>query len=332
MTDIKWEGEPLTISNSEIQVWKECRRRWYLTYYRELGLKAAEMVGPRRLGTKVHLALEVAYRDEGNPITVLAELYTEDEERCQTEEQIIALRKEHDLANAMVTGYLEWAAETGADDGLELESAEVVTEVESGVPGVRLRGKLDQRWSRKVDGARLFRDFKTVQELTTPAKLLPMDEQMKFYHLLEYLQSLQESGREPMWRTDGALYTMLRKVKRTANAKPPFYGQVEVHHNMTELRTFMMRVRKVIEEIVTSRQQMEAMEAAYEAGDKSQPHPHHYVFPPRPSRDCTWKCDFFAVCSMMDDGSNYEGLLAEYYTHIDPHERYNVVAEKEGSE
>lgn len=330
MTDIKWEGETLTVSNSEIQTWKECRRRWYLVYYLELGLKQAETVGPRRLGTKVHLALEVAYREDGNALTILAELYTEDEARCATEDEIIALRKEHDLANAMVQGYLEWAAENGIDDGLELEGAEEVVEVESGVPGVKLRGKLDQRWSRKTDGARLFRDFKTVQELSTPAKLLPMDEQMKFYHLLEYLQSLEQSGREPMWRTDGALYTMLRKVKRTANAKPPFYGQVEVHHNMTELRTMAMRVRKVVEEIVTSRQQMDAMQKAYEAGDKSQPHPHHYIFPPRPSRDCTWKCDFFAVCPMMDDGSNVDGLLAEYYTHIDPHERYNSVAEKEG--
>ena len=109
---------------------------------------------------------------------------------------------------------------------------------------------------------------------------------------------------------------MLRKVKRTAAAKPPFYKQIEVHHNLEELRSIWYRVIRVIEEIVTTRQELDA------GGD------HRYVVPPRPSKDCTWKCPFFAVCPLFDDGSNVEGMLDEYYTHLDPHERYNAEVKK----
>ncbi|MGB2791301.1 MAG: PD-(D/E)XK nuclease family protein [Candidatus Moraniibacteriota bacterium] len=322
MSDVQWLGEPLTISNSEIQTWKTCRRKWYLVYYRQLGLKRTkeDATGARQLGTKVHIAMEAMYREGENPVAAVQALYEED--IASFPEKEVELRKELDLATAMLEGYLQWITDEGIDDGMELDAAECIVEVESGVPGVKLRGKLDQRWVRKIDGARLFRDFKTVGEFTTPGKILAMDEQMKFYHLLEYLDSIQKTGKEPMWRTDGALYTMLRKVKRTATAKPPFYSQIEVHHNITELRTMLARTLTVLREIVESRQRMDALSSYIP--DEGQPEVHHSIFPPRPSRDCTWGCDFFPVCPMMDDGSNYEGLLREYYTHVDPHERYKA--------
>lgn len=317
----EWLGEPLLVSNSEIQTWKDCRRRWWLTYYRELGIKRSEdkPVGARQLGTRIHIALCEFYENGRNPLDVINEVYAEDEKLFAAfPDKITDMRKEQDLAKAMLEGYIEWVAEEAADDGIELVAAETVIEVPSGVKGVTLRGKLDQRVVRKVDGARLFLDHKTVGDLTTPVRLLPLDEQMKFYHLLEKLDSMYKTGGDPQWRTDGGLYNMLRKVKRTATAKPPFYGRAEVRHNEAILRNTWIRVHKILEELVTTRQ-------ALDAGAD-----HQYMCPPRPSKDCTWKCDFFAVCPMFDDGSNIDGLLNEYYTHIDPHERYN--AQDEGRE
>lgn len=313
---VAWHGDTIRVSNSEIQTFKDCRRKWWFAYYRELGFKRSEteVSGARSLGTRVHLALEGLYTREENPLQVLHDVYLHDAQEFEaagrSPEEVAELWKEYDLANAMVSGYLDWATEEGVDDGLELVASEDVIEVPSHVPGVMLRGKLDQRVVRKVDGARLFRDFKTVGDLKTPMATLHMDEQMKFYQLLEHMESLHLTNREPQWRTDGALYLMLRKVKRTAAAKPPFYGQLEVHHNAEEIRTMWYRVAKIIEEIVQARQQLDA------GGN------HHYVVPPRPSRDCTWKCDFFAVCSMADDGSDLDGALGEYYERVDPHRRY----------
>ena len=99
---------------------------------------------------------------------------------------------------------------------------------------------------------------------------------------------------------------------------PPFYGQIENGHNMHELRSMWKRVHKIIEEIIELRLGFMAQ------GD------HQYLAPPTPGRHCTWACDFYPVCSMMDDGSNWEGLLDEYYTHVDPHERY--AAQDQGRE
>lgn len=318
-----WMGPELKVSNSEIQTFKDCRRKWWFVYYRELGLKRSEdeVSGPRSLGSRIHLALEGYYTRDENPLEILKDIYEHEMEEARqnlrVEADIDLIKKEYDLAHAMLTGFIEWLAEEGIDDGLELVAVEDVIEVKSHIENVKLRGKLDQRWVRKSDGARLFRDFKTVGDLTTPMKTLHMDEQMKFYQLLEYIQSLEANGgadpadgAEPAWRTDGALYTMLRKVKRTATAKPPFYGQLEVHHNMTEIRNMWLRVAKVIDEIVDAR-------LALDSGQS-----HHYVVPPRPSRDCTWKCPVFPICSMFDDGSNVEGAIEVYYEHRDPHERY----------
>lgn len=327
--------ELLRISNSEIQSWKSCRRKWYLSYYRELGLSKVEMgpVGARQLGTKVHIALCALYESHANPVDVINDLYAEDIEVFKDAgmgDKIDDLKKEQDLAKAMVEGYTEWIAETGADEGIELDAAETVIEVPMpGVEGVVLRGKLDQRVVRKTDGARLFLDHKTVGDLLTPQRLLPLDEQMKFYHLLEKLDSLHKTGDEPPWRTDGGLYNMLRKVKRTAAAKPPFYGRAEIHHNDTALRTMFVRVSRVVMEILDARQ---ALDAEKPSSDPDYIPTHHYVVPPRPSRDCTWSCDFFAVCPMFDDGSNVEGLLDEYFVHVDPHERYAIEEGKGVSE
>lgn len=320
---IEWLGDTLTVSNSEIQSWKSCRRKWYLTYYRELGVIRLEQspVGARELGTRVHIALHAMYATGSNPLTVIEEIYANDIGQMTDlgrVDDVTALHKEQDLARAMLEGYVQWLEDEGIDDSIEVVAAETVIQVPSAVPGVDLRGKLDQRVVRKSDGAKLFLDHKTVAEFATPAKVLPMDEQMKFYHLLERLDALYKTGGEPAWRTDGGLYNMIRKVKRGATAKPPFYMRLEIRHNDEELRNMWTRVHKVIEEIVVTRQQLNM------GAD------HQYQCPPRPSRDCTWSCDFFAVCPMMDDGSNYEGLLREYYTHVDPHERYR--AEDEGKE
>jgi hypothetical protein len=49
---------------------------------------------------------------------------------------------------------------------------------------------------------------------------------------------------------------------------------------------------------------------------------HHYVAYPRPSRDCKWKCNFFAVCPLFDDGSAAEHAITELYTVGDAYSYY----------
>lgn len=299
----------IKISNSEIQSWKDCERKWYLTYYRELAPANVKLVGPLALGTKIHLILEGVYLEgwtKEQALEKLGEIYAEDETKLDEDdinykEDLKALNKEQDLAHAMVDGFFDWREEEGLDAGYELHSVEEVIEVDTPFEGVKLRGKLDQRLKRLADGVILFNDWKTTQTFQD-RWMLQLNEQMKFYHLLEML-----SGET---LTDGALYSMLRKVKRTAASKPPFYKREEVRHNKAELdnfyRTTMVSVRRIVE----ARKELDA------GVDM------HDVVAPRPSRDCSWKCPFTVVCPMFDDGSRVEDAIRDQYIKMDPHERY----------
>ena len=308
----------MKISNSEIQTLKDCPRKWWLTYYRELAPRDVELTGARPIGTNVHTVLGDYYQLGVDPVENIKGLYAAQIEEAELAGRTAAaLRKDADLALAMVQGYVDWIAETASDVDLELISTEQVLEYQLDPALVKghevwLRGKLDARFKRKSDGAALFMDHKTVQSISIMNQLLPMNEQMKFYHLLEYLCSHGEQ-----W-TDGALFNMLRKVKRTAAAKPPFYERSHVGHNQEVLRTTWERTISIVQRMIAIREELDAGVS------------HHMAVPPRPNNECTWKCDFFAVCPLFDDGSNVEGLLEERYHRIDPHERYDIIEKGTG--
>jgi len=178
---------------------------------------------------------------------------------------------------------------------------------------VELQGKIDMRVRRKVDGVRLFRDFKTVGgSLDEFASLANMNEQVLTYMMLEATKADEEH------RTEGGIFTMLKKVKRTAASKPPYYKQIEVRHNVFALRSFWKRIHGVIADMMRVRKALDEGEA------------HQFVAYPKPSRDCKWKCQFFAICPMFDDGSAVEQALSEMYKESDPYAYYE--SEKKGGE
>lgn len=306
-----------SFSNSEVRCFKRCHRKWWLAYYRQLGIKEPNGTGPMSVGNRIHEAFALWFTptDSCNPYEVIAEGFARDLERWpdQTDE----ILKEQELCTAMIEGFFQWMAEEGIDQGITIVSTEETVEqpvqLEDGRI-VHIRGRLDVRVQRQIDGARLFRDWKTVGSLSKPVRTLHMDEQMLMYHLLEYLQ-VQASG-QPGELTDGGLYTMLRRVKRTSTAKPPFYDQVEVRHNVHELQSMYLRLVGEITDIL-------ALRARLDTGADPR-----MVAYPTPTGDCTWDCDFFPVCPMFDDGSNAEGMLQALYTTVDPYDRYGDTADK----
>jgi hypothetical protein len=289
-----------------------------MAYYRELGIPEDRLnpTGALQLGTRVHNALEAYYAHQDNPVTHFDSQYIEvyapytNENDPDIWDQI---RNEHELGRIMIEGYMEWLAETGADTGIDVVAAEAVVVVPfPPIEGVTLRAKMDLRIERKVDGRRLFLDHKTAASITEPQRTLHMDEQMKYYHLIELLDSIARTGAQPPKPTGGALYNMLKKVKRTIRATPPFYARLEVTHNIDELRTMYRRVTAEINDIL-------AVRAKLDNGWD-----HHDVAYPNPMPQCTWDCPFFAVCGIMDDGSRWEEMVAHEFVHVDPHLRYNL--------
>lgn len=307
--------EPIRISNSEIQTFKDCRRRWWFTYYRRLRPKVQEFTGPLALGSRIHEALD-RYYSTGEPLLDAHAALVKEDLKKMTDDyrDVSGLEAEAELGRVMLEGYLEWVELNGIDAELEKISTEEIIERPMLDGRVTLQGKIDMRVRRKIDGARMFRDFKTVGgSFADFGSIAHMNEQVLTYMLLEEAQN--QDGE----RSDGAIFTMLRKVKRGAYAKPPFYDQIEVRHNKFALRSFYERLEGTLEDMMRVRDALDAGESHF-----------RHVYP-KPSRDCKWKCQFFAICPLVDDGSAAEAAISDAFAVSDPYGYYGI-EEKKGSE
>lgn len=268
--------------------------------------KNKDFTGALALGSRIHSALD-SYYSSGVPLLQAhSDLVKRDRELLENDwRDTSSLDSEAELGRIMLEGYLQWVEDEGIDAELEMISTEetIIAPLFDGE--VELQGKLDMRVRRKIDGVRMFRDFKTVGgSLTDFATLAPMNEQILTYMLLESTKTDEKE------RSEGGIFTMLKKVKRTASARPPFYDQIEVRHNVFTLRSFWNRLHGVVSDIMRVRK-------ALDDGEN-----HAYVAYPSPTRDCKWKCQFFSICTMFDDGSSAEQALSEMFEETDPYAYY----------
>ena len=302
------------LSNSELQTFKDCRRRWWLSYYRRLKPRSQDMTGALAFGTRIHAALDAHYAHGVPLLKAHSDLVETDKSLLlQDFRDIGTLETEAEMGRIMLEGYEQWVAEEGIDAELEMISTEetIIAPLFGGE--VELQGKLDMRVRRKADGVRMFRDFKTVGgSLSEFSSMAHMNEQVMTYMLLESTK-IDESE-----RSDGGIFTLLKKVRRTASAKPPLYEHVEVRHNVFTMRSFWNRIHGTISDLMRVR-------TALDSGQD----PAYYAYP-KSSRDCKWKCSFFAICPMFDDGSAVEQAISEMYEESDPYAYYET--DKKGSE
>lgn len=293
------------VSNSEIQTFKSCKRKWYFSYYRRLKTKSIRVSGPLALGTRVHEALDQHYSTGVPLLSAYKGLLDTDKQIAEDNWLDMGeVESEGELGRIMLEGYEEWVAEEGIDAELDMISTEEILSMPMMDGEVELQGKIDMRVRRKSDGTRLIRDFKTLAQFSSIEETAQINEQVLTYMLLE------RANNPPGERSDGAIFTMLRKVKRTANAKPPFYKQMEVFHNEFTMRAFWQHLHGVVGDLMRTKK-------ALDDGVS-----HQFVAYPTPSGDCTWKCPFFTICPMADDGSGLEDAIKEMYVEGDPYDYY----------
>lgn len=293
------------LSNSEMAEWRTCRRAWWLGYGRGLRRRGyRDYNAATGIGNRVHECLDQYYGHGVDPLATLALL----RDRALSDDPAFSsdIQKEYDMCEAMLSGYVEWLAETGADQALRVTGSESALVVPFG-EGLSLVSKLDVRIEHEEFGSNLSMDHKTVQALDTPIQTLQLDTQMLTQHLCEYIAQRDNGGIE---RARGVLYNMLKKSKRTARAAGPFFKREPVRHNEQQLLSHWKHVARIAQEIADAT-------AHLNAGVD-----HHDIVPPSPTRDCKWRCPFFNVCPMFDDGSNVEAALAANYEIGDPIERY----------
>lgn len=307
------------VSNSEVQTFKQCRRKWWLAWYRGLTPRKKAVQSIASTGTRLHIALDALYAT-GSAVEAwqaLTDAQEADRATASAQEFPPDLSKDLDLEAAMLEGYIEWLEETGADSSLEVVSTESYVEAEflegnGKIPPVRLIGRIDLRVQDRRSGRRAFMDHKSVQAFKPPV-LLGMDEQLLHYHLLEFLNTDSADA-----RCDAAYYNMLRRVKRGPRSKPPYFKRETVSFNQHELESYTNRLAGVITDI-----------QRLESDIREEPAIARHLTYPTPHRDCLWKCPFLKVCRMFDDGSRVEAALEEMYEVGDPLAYYQGEQEKE---
>ncbi len=311
----------ITISNTEINTWQRCRRKWFLAYF--LGYQPAveEVTGHRILGVRVHTALEGYYGYDLDPLAVLGVLYQiEIDASPEFEADLLT---ERELASAMVEGYIEWAAETGADAGLKVVATEAdITVPLPGVEGVQIRGKLDQVVLNEQTGLLSFHDWKTAASFEKH-EILVLDPQFRFYSMIQALASGQDGP-----RVSGGMLTTLRRVKRSDRSRPPYYQRDEFRYDPVTIDSTLAKVQQIGASIVAAREQLSWVYAPDGGnGDLELLNTvQRALFPPTPIlRDCGWSCPFVTLCPMMDDDSDWAGALIRSgaYTQQDPYSYYS---------
>jgi hypothetical protein len=308
--------ERVSISNSEIQTFKNCRRQWWLTYYRGLKPKEEDLVGPLPLGTRVHNALEEYYRDGTNVVEAYTRLQNADNlkflatDKATDAAEVKKFNSESELGRIMVEGYAEWEAEENNDAYFDVVGVErKLSHVLERDPRVEIIGKVDLQVRRRSDGSRATLDHKTTKGFDDYYRHSHASEQLMTYTNLERLNPDDDT------KVDGGIYNLLKKVKRTATAKPPFYDRIDVRFNKKQLDSQWIRLQGTVA------QMMDVRDALDDGAD------HRFVAYPTPRMD--WKCTttgcpFATICTWFDDGSAAEEYLEDHFRVVNPNERYGA--------
>ena len=119
--------EPIKISNSEVQTYKDCKRKWWLSYYRRLQPKTQQMTGALALGSRIHQALD-DYYSKGIPLLEAHSILVATDRKALEDSfrDTYDLDSEAELGRIMLEGYLQWVEENGIDSELEMISTEEI--------------------------------------------------------------------------------------------------------------------------------------------------------------------------------------------------------------
>lgn len=306
--------EQVNISNSEITDFKHCRRNWYLKYYLGRAPKETSAVGPLPLGIRIHEAMEAHYSRDEDLMEAYLRLFEEDKARFEESGEAFFADKEKkfhsegELGRIMIEGYIEWMNETSGLAEYEIVDVENALQYEMLDGRVNLVGKVDIELTDKSDGSIYIGDFKTAVSFGLYNDTAHMSEQLLLYTMLRRL-TLDK-------HTDGGVYIILKKVKRTASAKPPFYEKMVVRFNDTHIASFWERMVGTLEGMISTRDQLDAGVS------------HLKVAYPTVTGECGWRCAFSSMCYMMDDGSDWQGWLDTYTDVHNPYERYGDQLDK----
>lgn len=291
-------------SNSEIGTWRDCRRKWMLTYYVGLRKKERDVRFPTEVGNLVHGAFETFYLNGGIHATdsaALAHQYlvdkrAEDLAECIGEHHETII-KAHKTADACLSSYLHWLDETGADLDLRIIGSEDKLEMSGPIENTVLNGRIDLLAEDTRTGDIVVIDLKLVASISEKIRMLHLDTQSKTYALL---------ARAKYKRPVRVAFRIVKMNQRSARTKGPQEEEYAIVLNDGQVDTYFQQLRGIMGDIASVTERLDRGE-------------HHQVVAyPSPSDTCSWKCPFFAVCPLLDDpASDAEWLLNDGFERKD---------------
>jgi len=296
----------IKISNSEINTFLDCKRKWYLGYH--LGLKkkedGTEQVTALTFGTRIHKVLEGWYIPDVevrvNPREAIRKIYAEDEANVFAAGGDMDKYRE-DAKNSffLIDYYMDKVEKEGFDLGLNYIAAEQSYEAQID-DEIIFRGQIDAIVERESDGARYVLDHKTYKSPGPEIQIAHLNTQF-----LGYMYLYRENNDDYL---SGAVMNIFKKVK-TTRAKDIIQREV-VRHTQLETDNYVKRLRVIGNDILKLKKRLD---------DGDDPYTTAY---PHVSNSCPWKCPFITACGLCDDGSDIEGYLNAFYVGHDVNERY----------
>lgn len=279
-----------SVSHSEMQVYKDCKRRWFLQYFMRLVKKHQAPRKAADTGTAVHGALHQYYvlGGKSNPDArpqALEYLKLSEDASLATdliEDEIKDIKDIYKTANILTKGYFEWLDETGADDHWIIKGSEERLVVEGPLPNTEIKGYVDLHGTHEPSGDLLVIDTKVTANPDEMIRTLHLNEQGPLYAILMKINEEERRGFRVIWN-------MIKRNKQTKRAKPPFYQRYELAINEQQLQQFYAQLQGQIADMIETDRRLRDGE-------------HHVMVAyPTPTSDCSWKCPYLALCGAMND-------------------------------
>jgi hypothetical protein len=313
-------GGKFQVSHSEMATYKECKRRWFLQYYMRLKRKRQAPRVAADTGVAVHAALHQYYviggRRNHEKGYKTAMQYLKDERasmlaRDLTPDDIKDINEIYNVADIVTKGYFEWLDETGADDHWTVQGSEERLVMDGPVENTEVKGFIDL-WGEHSSGDLVVMDTKVVASIGDALKTLHLNEQGPLYGVLMRVNNPDARGLRVIWN-------MIKRNKQTARAKPPFYQRYELAINPDQLAQFYAQLHGQLSDMLETERRLNEGE-------------HHVMVAyPNPTRDCSWKCPYIAVCGAMQDArTDYQWILDSQFEQWgqDPLDDSGEVAEE----
>ena len=289
-------AKSMYVEPTQLQTFEDCPRFWHLRYEERLRAKTPN---PKLYtGAGWGVMMEAYYRGEDH-IAAL-ENFAEEEWRqintliVPTMEQEDEYRKAVDLLKLLGYDYPTWAKSNDPLYWVEVVAIEQPFEVPIPDTAYILAGRMDMV-VRDAYGNLWVVDHKTTSGGFMTAREIKLNTQFQSYWWAAAHLWPDETVR-------GFIYNGVRKTNPKTARKEVFGRTAVVFHTTTNLEPITKKLQNLVNLIATEK------EADYHR--------------PQPGFHCNWKCPFTDVCIAMDDQSDYELLINEYFVVDDSGPNY----------